>query len=142
EWIKRACERYAARVVAPIGTVPPGTEQERSSYAIGIDVARFGGDNNVIAVLQNGRLIALECWASTDTVETEARILRFLRQIGYRQSDRVTVDEGAAGGGAGVLDHLIAAGIQADGFNGARRAYEDPDRYENLRAWAYWALRV
>jgi hypothetical protein len=144
EWIKRAIDRYQATKEQPIiGTAPIGNEaSQRAAYSIGIDVARFGGDFNVIAVLQNGRLIHLEFWASTDTVETERKIVRFLTKIGYQNGkDRVAVDEGAAGGGASVLDHLQDQGVECEGFNGSRRAEDDPDHYANLRAWAYWMLR-
>lgn len=144
EWIKRAVDRYTATGQQTyIGTVPIGQEAaQRAPFYIGIDVARFGGDYNVICVVQNGVVKHQEFWASTDTVETEAKIIRFLTRIGYQKGmDRVAVDEGAAGGGASVLDHLNDQGVEAEGFNGARRAEDDPDHYANQRAWAYWMLR-
>lgn len=143
EWIEAAVKRWqlfdALRQanLSPINLATP-------KHA-GIDVARFGGDSNVVAVLRGIYLVAMEAWSSTDTVTTEQRIATVLYRNGFETNSTggsVYVDEGMAGGGANVCDHLAAAGWQAMGFNGSKNPPDQEDRVANFRAWGYWMLRL
>lgn len=142
EWISAAVERWKRWKLKQDALL---NEQADAAPSFGIDVARFGGDSNVVAYLRGIVLVMFEAWSATDTVETERRIIESLRRHGLEQSEsdgRIYVDEGMAGGGAGVLDHIVAAGWGAMGFDGSKAALEYPERYANMRSWGYWMLRT
>ena len=101
----------------------------------GVDVARHGSDDTVVALREGDRVRILDSWNGHDTMTTTGRIVELVNK---HQPNQVHVDE--IGLGAGVLDRLVELGIQARGINVAKSA-RDKDRFENSRAELFWNLR-
>lgn len=86
---------------------------------LGVDVARFGADETVIAI-RRGRDAYSEPWAhyrGLDTMEVAARVADHWRKY---NPDAVFVDDG--GLGAGVVDRLRQLGFNPVAVNSANRA--------------------
>jgi hypothetical protein len=101
----------------------------------GVDVARQGADETVVALRSGDSVRILAAWNGHDTMTTTGRIIDLARK---HQPDRIHVDE--IGLGAGVLDRLIEMEQPAYGINVAKPARET-DRFENSRAELFWNLR-
>lgn len=103
---------------------------------IGADIARFGSDESVAIARQGPKVIAMEGWRGQDTQASAGRIAAFARRW---NTMRVRVDE--IGVGAGVVDALKAAKCpNVEGVN-VGTAARDNERFLNLRAEMFWALR-
>lgn len=101
----------------------------------GVDVARHGSDETVVALREGQNVKIIGAWNGQDTMGTTGRVIDLARQ--YNPS-RIHVDE--IGLGAGVLDRLVETGHAAYGINVAKPA-RDTDRFENSRAELFWNLR-
>ena len=99
---------------------------------LGVDVARFGDDQNVVAVRQGRKLLELIKWRETDTMETARRVAEVINQ--YRPS--ATFVDGV-GVGAGVVDRLRQLSYDIIEVNAGSRPQED-ELYFNKRSemWA------
>jgi hypothetical protein len=103
---------------------------------MGVDVARFGDDENVIAKRQ-GRA----CWApmvlgsGLDTMEIAGRVAV---EADTWHPDAIFVD--ACGVGAGVADRLIQLGYPCYGVDSAQRPLRVEPRCLNRRAEMWWAM--
>jgi len=76
----------------------------REPRRIGLDVARMGGDANVLVVLdESRRLIAVESWRGEDLMQTTGRLIDAMRRYGV-EGRNASVD--SCGIGAGVVDRL------------------------------------
>ena len=109
---------------------------EAEGDALGVDVARStAGDLNCIARCHNGRVEIVATWRSPDTMETVQRVVNTVTVTGCKH---LAVDVGGVGGG--VVDRLKQLGYEVEGvhFGGAA---EDPQRFRNWRAEAFWRLR-
>jgi len=103
---------------------------------VGADIARFGSDESVAIARQGPKVIAMECWRGQDTQASAGKIAAFAKRW---NTMRVAVDE--IGVGAGVVDALKAAGCpNVVGVN-VGAAARDKERFANLRAEIFWALR-
>lgn len=105
------------------------------SVVFGVDVARHGNDETVIAKRQGDRVEILAAWNGLDTMQTVGRIISLIKE---HKPSGINVDE--IGLGAGVLDRLNELGHNATGINVAKPA-TDSDRFENLRAEMFWNVR-
>jgi len=101
----------------------------------GVDIARHGADETVVALREGDSVRILETWNGHDTMQTTGRIVALAHK---HNPDRIHVDE--IGLGAGVLDRLVEIGTETRGINVARAA-RDSDRFENSRAELFWNLR-
>jgi len=102
---------------------------------LGVDVARFGDDETIIAV-RRGPVVRLHSVAAKeDTMQTAGRVIRALSETG---AGVAKVD--VIGLGAGVVDRLKEQGKPVQEMNAAEAA-SDPERFANRRAEWYWALR-
>ena len=101
----------------------------------GVDIARHGADDTVVALREGDSVRILEAWNGHDTMTTTGRIVALANK---HAPERIHVDE--IGIGAGVLDRLVELGQPAHGINVARSA-RDSDRFENSRAELFWNLR-
>jgi phage terminase large subunit len=108
----------------------------------GIDVARFGECETVVAIRRGARLEALAAWSGSDLMATCGRVIDLIRAHG---PERVVIDP--VGLGAGLLDRLRER--QREGGlpplklveeNGAARS-SDPEQFVNRRAELYHGLR-
>lgn len=118
--VERAVARAAMRSGQPV---------------FGVDVARHGRDDTVVAMVTGDQVEILAAWNGVDTMASVGRIVDLARK---HQPVRIHVDE--IGLGAGVLDRLLEIGQPAVGVNVATAARER-DRFENLRAELFWNVR-
>lgn len=103
----------------------------------GLDVARFGGDENALYLRRGRQIIGLWTWYGLDTMQTVGLVQQHLAP--YRLDLRaLRVD--AVGLGAGVADRLRELDWPVVDFVAGAQA-SDPAEYANLRAEAYWQLR-
>jgi len=102
---------------------------------MGVDIARLGGDKNVVMVRQ-GKTIGtrIESWSNTLLTYTEGRIKDIAREV---QPDLINID--VIGYGAGIYDNMLEEGeFNIEGINFRHRP---PDRtFANTRAYAYFQL--
>ena len=121
----------------------PNTEHPTpNACTFGLDVARFGDCETVLAIRRGETLAALEGWHGADLMQTCGRVLAAARR---ERPARLVVD--GVGLGAGVVDRLRE--LQREGelpgceivcFASGERA-SDPARWKSRRDEAYWALR-
>lgn len=123
--------------------IQAGKFNERTEDApiIALDVARYGGDYNVVmAKWPNGRIEYLDKWQGTPTTETAVRLQRWVDDL---EAGEVRID--GVGVGGGVVDlvaeaywnkpHVTVVEMQA----GA--ASPDHRKWYNSRAYWYDTLR-
>jgi hypothetical protein len=119
-WIERAREREL-RMTDPI--------------ELGVDIARFGDDETVIAARWGPVARALEAAHKQDTMTTAGRVVRALKQVGAAVA-KVDV----IGIGAGVVDRLAELRRPVLGLNSGAEA-ADREQFANARTEWYWGLR-
>ncbi len=108
----------------------------KSNLVIGIDPARKGDDRTAIIRRKGRKAYGLETHYNIDTMELVGIIRRI---IDKEHPKRVCID--SIGIGAGVVDRLHELGYDiVEGVNVARKACE-PDKYKNLRAELWDAMR-
>ena len=131
EWIEAAVERWRAD--------PPVRHQ---SARFGLDVAREGKDESVLAVAVGNDVVGLETTMLPDTMRLVSWAVPLM---GHQQTvSTVTVD--ADGVGAGVADRLGQMGYRCHAFKGNTRGdFKDETGLLDLfnqRTAAWWNLRV
>ena len=106
---------------------------------VGVDVARYGGDELVAYVRQGNAVVASSYWRGNDTMASAGRVAAIARE---HQATAIKVDE--IGVGAGVLDRL------KEEFSGRRvsivgvnvgEAARDREHYFNKRTEIFFGLR-
>ncbi len=108
----------------------------KANLVIGIDPARKGDDRTAIIRRRGRKAYNLETHYNLDTMELVGIIRRI---IDKEEPRRVCID--SIGIGAGVVDRLHELGYDiVEGVNVARKASE-PDKYKNLRAELWDAMR-
>ena len=120
------------------------TEIEDDSAApliLGVDIARWGQDESVIATNRAGRVRVEDTWAKCDLVDSARRIHRFAQSKGATE---VRIDSTGVGGG--VYDMLDRLEEFADktyllvGWDNGRAA-PDASQHANMRAYSHDSLR-
>jgi phage terminase large subunit len=108
--------------------------------ALGVDVARYGDDDTVIASTVGWHLAELEAFHGIDTHHT-AELAKARIVVGQIPNHMVRVD--TVGLGAGVADNLLAARIKCTEFiAGAKPAgLHKFLHFKNLRSEAWWNMR-
>lgn len=101
----------------------------------GCDIARSGTDETVFYEHRDGLVRLVHKAQGADTMDTTGRIARLLRDEPRSEAVIDTI-----GIGAGVYDRLVEQGFSVHAFNAAERA-DQPDRFVNRRAEAFWRLR-
>jgi hypothetical protein len=110
----------------------------------GVDVARYGSCETVIAVRAGDALVGVQHWRGTDLMHTCGRVVQRCRE---RRPQRVVID--AVGLGAGLVDRLLELQregeaalreVQIVAFSSGARAL-NAERYGSRRDEAYWELR-
>lgn len=117
-------------------------EESGADVVLGVDIARYGQDESVIARNDGGRIRVVETWGKTDTFTSAKRIHKYANEVGARE---VRID--ASGIGGGVLDSLLGAEEFADARydvigwdNGS--ASPDIAKWSNKRSYAHDSLRT
>ena len=108
---------------------------------LGLDVARFGSDENVLFENVGGRVRKVDAWSKLDLIDTARRVHAHAQRVG---AEVVNVDVNGVGGG--VVDSLVRLDEFADAvysvgaINGSTSS-PDPTRWLNARAWHYDTFR-
>ena len=121
---------YAAIQAALACDARPGSPKE-----IGVDVARYGDDESVIAFREGPRYSILENIKKSDLMHLTGRIVIWTKE---KKPDAVKVD--ADGMGAGVVDRLREQRFDVQEIRGGNKA-TDVERFSNQKAEIYWGFR-
>lgn len=132
-WVEAAVDRWRAWDEA--GRPDPGPLTE-----VGVDVARSGADETVLALRHGDVFTEIRRTRLEDTMVTTGRVAGVLEGAG---AGRAQVD--VIGIGAGVYDRLREQGFDVEAFN-ASEATKMKDRsgefgFTNVRSAAWWNLR-
>lgn len=127
----------------------------------GVDVARYGGDLNVLTMYDGVRAQVLDSWGGTDTVSSAGRVLlRVGEEVKDHEAQGADIRVDAVGLGAGVVDTLAARRAELEQelagtglepwftvreMHGSAAAPKDVggsiQGYGNARAWWYDQLK-
>lgn len=109
--------------------------QPHGTRAMGVDIARFGEDENVAIIRQGNTVLHMDTWRNADTMETAGRIAHLMNgwQVTHANIDVIGI-------GAGVVDRLHEQGWAVNGVSVAERSVES-EICSNLRAEIFWNLR-
>jgi hypothetical protein len=133
QWVEMANERWLAWDAAGRPEVP-------GPKSVGVDVARSGSDQTVMAMLDGTVVTDLRRTSREDTMQTTGRVQGIINATPER---RPVVD--VIGIGAGVVDRLRELKITVSAFN-ASEGTDRKDRsgelgFTNTRSAAWWNLR-
>jgi hypothetical protein len=108
---------------------------------LGLDVARFGSDENVLYENRGGRVRRVDTWSKLDLIETARRVHDHAQRVG---ASVVNVDVNGVGGG--VVDSLVRLDEFSDAVyrvGAINNSTSSPDttRWLNARAWYYDSFR-
>src|SRR5207245_1174097 len=146
EWIEAAEARGQGSGVRgqPVNVVVELTPDPwpLTPIVLGVDVARYGDCETVVALRRGPVLTAMWAWYGADLKHTCGRIVDLAREC---QPDRLVID--AVGLGAGVVDRLLEVqregrvlqGCEIEAFQSGT-APLDPEKHDSRRDEAYLAL--
>jgi phage terminase large subunit len=103
---------------------------------LGLDVARYGLDESVLALRRGHVIRVIDSWQGKSLMETTGRVIDHARRLQATHGSRVRVVVDDAGLGGGVTDRLREQGIDTTAFNAggrARRAKDHPNK--RSEAW-------
>ena len=142
-WLRAAFARHESGELADAAVWKPAL--------LALDVARFGPDSTVLAVVRGPIVERLVTWRGASIVETVDRTIAEAQRIDAAQQawrhpptrrPKIVVDEPGLGGGA--IDLLRAKGWSVVAYNGAEKpiGYVDQGRFFNKRAASHWQFRT
>lgn len=102
--------------------------QDKMPKVFGVDVARYGDDETVIAIRQGDEIKPLHVLTQKSTMETAGAVIRLARD---EKPEVIYVD--VNGLGAGVYDRLEELGYPVIAINASESPAIDPSRYKRLR---------
>lgn len=126
---------------------------EGEDFEGGLDVAGFGGDENILALRRGFRGLPLIPIESGKSEEVAGRAIRAIRKVRRDRHERPKVRIDANGVGFGVWSLLVSDGFEWDGERFAPRdevdaigvnvgeSASDSETYANLRAEAAFTLK-
>jgi len=108
---------------------------------LGLDVARFGSDENVLYSNVGGCVRVVDKWSKLDLIETARRAHAHAQRL---VASVVNVDVNGVGGG--VVDALVRLdeftdAVYSIGAINSSSTSPDPTRWLNARAWHYDSFR-
>lgn len=103
---------------------------------LGVDVARYGTDQTVLALARGGHIRLIESRGKQSTVETTGRVIHATQE----HTDIIEIRVDGVGVGGGVVDQLAEQGYPVLDMQAGAGA-TDPAIYKNARAEWYWCLR-
>lgn len=109
---------------------------------LGVDIARWGQDESVIASNQGGHVRVKDTWSKCDTVDSARRIHAYAQSVGAHE---VRIDAGGVGGGVyDMLDRLEEFADKTYLLVGWDNGSSSPDitQWVNKRAYAHDSLRT
>jgi phage terminase large subunit len=101
---------------------------------MGVDIARYGGDESVAYVRRGPVVVGMTSWRGSDLMTSTGRIVALHRQHG---TEAIKVDD--IGMGGGVTDRLLEMGLPVVPVNVGESA-RDSESYANLRAELFFGL--
>lgn len=150
EWFARVCGEFPdvddfSLISLKLLRESEGIEPIEEGIHLGVDIARFGGDENVLVKLEDRHVVAVESWRGQDTMQTTGRILNAMTRWKV-PAENVHLD--VIGIGAGVVDRLREQGHLVDAVNFAEAPVGDwrgvtsrDDKFKNRRAELYWVAK-
>ena len=108
-----------------------------SPVVMGVDVARFGGDQSVITLRQGLKVLRQEAFRGLRTTELASIVAQHLDTHQPRIA-ACFIDEGSMG--AGVIDRLVQLGKSVTGVNFGEKA-GDGGKYSNKRVEMWGRMR-
>lgn len=135
EFPNRAQKQFIPHSLALDASVREVLEDRGAPLLMGVDVARFGSDQSVLAFRQgrDARTIPWQKFRGLDTVQVATRAAEAAQTF---KVDAIFVDGNGVGGG--VVDNLKAWGFKVHEVQ-AGSTPDDPDKFVNKRA-EMWAL--
>jgi hypothetical protein len=133
EWVRAAIDRWKQ-------TPKP----QRIMSSLGVDVARGGRDETVLAPAFGSWFAPLICVAGKDTPDGPS-VASLVWQHAEDGKTPIFID--VVGVGSSPFDSLVGMNLPAHPVNGGEKAPENAhDRsgrleFKNLRAWLWWSLR-
>jgi phage terminase large subunit len=137
-------------VFIPLEMAEMATENEveprGDTVTLGVDVARYGDDETVIASRMGGKVFDLKTYNKQGTTETTGRIIETAREFysDYRvHTVKVNIDDDGVGGGVTdelnefIRESILPFSIIVNPVGNGRKAH-DEDHYEN-RGTEMWA---
>lgn len=116
-------------------------EDAAAPVVLGVDIARWGQDESVIAVNRGGRVRVEETWSKCDTVDSARKIHQFAQNHGATE---VRIDSTGVGGGVfDMLERLEEfgdAGYTLVGWDNGSAA-PDNSQHLNKRAYSHSSLK-
>jgi hypothetical protein len=116
-----------------------------SGLHLGVDIARGDADQNVMVLVEDGRVTETMGWHSRDLMLTAVKVAEWIEKFGVPPRN-VHID--VIGLGAGVVDRLREVGYQVEGVNFGAKAQGDSKkiigknvRVKNRRAELFWVAR-
>jgi hypothetical protein len=106
---------------------------------LGVDAARYGGDEIAVHLRQGDISVACEAWRNMDTTEAAATIINWLDRRNLGPDDFADVRVDATGVGAGLADRLREAGWPVTDVHFGS-ASSDKTQWQNLRHELWWQL--
>jgi hypothetical protein len=131
-------------LIPQTNTLTPGT-----LVVIAMDLARQGGDEAVIAVRVNNRLVLLQGFQRTEPTHIAAAAINLAEHMGlddgiepgsYPRARAVYVFD-AVGMGQTLYEYFYSRGKNAQGFVGNATAVTDSSLYHDRNAEAYYLFR-
>ena len=118
-WLEKACENET--YIAGSGKI------------VCCDPSRFGDDETPIFLLEDTDITEHEILGKASVTKVARAVTDMTRKNGHCPA---VIDE--IGIGAGVVDVCTDNGVNVIPFNSSAKSQEDPEKYYNLRAEAWW----
>lgn len=137
----------ASNAVVAVDLVEAARERWASApdegpLSLGVDVARFGDDDSVVAPRRGRKLYPLTTYSGLDTVAVAREVMQVVRSM-RRDGEvpRVKVDTIGVGGGVAdnLRPHAEAGEIELVEVNSSEVS-DEPDEFPNLRSQMAFAL--
>jgi hypothetical protein len=141
EFPDEADNTFFGQVVIDKGFDTEIPEDDNERPTLGLDVARFGSDENVLYINRGGRVRVVDKWSKLDLIETARRVHGFAQRY---MASVLNVDVNGVGGG--VVDALLrldefADAVYSVGAINNSTASPDNARWTNARAYYYDTFR-
>lgn len=106
----------------------------------GLDVARYGGDESVLAIRRGRKVTKLNIWQGLSATDLVGRVIIALTEAGIMPGGSEIIKVDADGMGGPIVDMLIERGYNVLGVHAAGTPF-NPNRYINRRAEMWWDTR-
>lgn len=123
------------------------------SIDLGVDVARFGDDESIVATVFNKlKLVNLDIFKHNDTMRLTGQLVNIIKMLNQNYNVRVNVKIDCDGLGVGVYDRLVEV-ISSEGLNaiaiechfggkGGKVKYSEPISYYNSTGIMWGLVRT